>query len=74
MVTHGSVVSVEVSSAATAAAFARRETRWSSVPILVLGLGLLDIDASAIDLCHGVVLDEALSDLLVSECDEAETS
>ena len=78
MVTHGSIIAMEVSSTAAAAAAATSlswgKVRRSAISILVLGLSLLDVDTSAVDLRDRAVLDEVLSDLLVGKCDKAEPS
>jgi len=84
LVTHGIVV-VAMEASATASRWEGRPSTAASTTIsisatttlvaaLVLRLGLLDIDAPAVNLSHGVILDKILSDRLVSEGHEAETT
>ena len=85
VVAHGSIVSpMEAASAASrwegrpsasaSSATPATTATTSLVAALVLGLSLLDIDSSPINLRNGIVLDQILSDRLVCECDEAEAA
>lgn len=76
VVAHRSVVSVEVSAAG-------REWRSSTASVsatsalvvtLVFGLGLLDVNAPAVDLSNRVVLDQVLGHLLICEGHETKAS
>ena len=71
-VSHGPAVPIEASSTSAAAtAFTRRERGASA---LVFRFCLLDVYSAAVNLRHWVVLDQVLSDLLVSECDKAKAT
>ena len=67
--THVAMIIVAVEMATVASRWHRRATET-----LVFGLSLLDVDSSAIDLSHWIVLDQVLRDTLIIESHKAEAS
>ena len=71
MTSHTPVVVVSMEMAASTPT---SRWHWRTAQALVLRLGLLNVNTSSIDFSDRVVLDQVLSDALISESDEAETS
>jgi len=67
--THVAMIIVAVKMATVASRWHRRATET-----LVFGLSLLNVDSSAINLSHRIVLDQVLCDSLIIESDKAKAS